>query len=135
MDHFSIAPILLVLVGLVTFLLRPGGLRRLRRLVFGRWDSQYWPWAKTTILDGYVDAITGGEGGTEHKLTVSYSYSVDGVEYSGEFTALFGNKEEAQDLLKSIRELPPPARYKPADPSVSVMDPYRDAALGVTSRS
>ena len=130
MDHFSIASILLVVVGLVTFLLRPGGLRR---LLFGRWDSQFWPWAKTTIGDGWVDATSGSEGGTEYKLTVSYSYSVDGVEYSGEFTALFGNKEEAQDLLKSIRELPPPARYRSAEPWVSAMDPYRDVALGVTS--
>jgi hypothetical protein len=38
---------------------------------------------------------------------------------------------EAQGALKSLQELPPPARYKPGDPSGSVMDPYHDAALGL----
>jgi hypothetical protein len=129
MDHFAIVPILLVLVGLATFLLRPGGLRR---LAFGRWDSQYWPWAKTSIGNGLVDAISEGErGGSMYKLTVPYSYSVNGKEYAGEYTEGFATESEAQDLLKSLQELPSPARYKPADPSVSVMDPYRDVALGV----
>ena len=127
MDIIRIVAILLVIAGSVRFLLKQG-----RRLL-GRRDSQPWAWAKTTVGYGYVDRISEGEGGTAHKLTVSYSYAVDGKDYVGDYTECFATEQEAQDLLKRLRELPPPARYKPGDPSVSVMDPYRDAAQGVTS--
>jgi hypothetical protein len=66
-----------------------------------------------------------------YQLTVGYSYSVNGETYGGAYTECFGSEAEAQGVLKSLRELPPPARYKPGDPSESVMDPYRDAALGL----
>jgi hypothetical protein len=91
--------------------------------------SQSWPWAKTTIESGSVQLISGRSPACE--LTVSYSYSVNGETYGGAHTEFFSSEHEAQGVLKSLQELPPPARYKPSDPSESVMDPYRDAALGL----
>jgi hypothetical protein len=80
--------------------------------------SQSWPWSSRGRSRVY-------------QLTVGYSYSVNGETYGGAYTECFGSEAEAQGVLKSLRELPPPARYKPGDPSESVMDPYRDAALGL----
>ncbi len=94
--------------------------------------SQSRPWARTTIEGGSDDLLTRGRS-VAYQLTVTYSYSVDGEMYVGVYTENFGSESEAQDVLKSLQELPPPTRYKPADPSKSVMDPYRDAALAVTS--
>jgi hypothetical protein len=86
MDASSIVAPLLVVAGLVTFLLRPGGVGR---LAFGRWVSRSWPWAKTTIGYGCVDVVSQGRGGPVYELTVSYSYSVDGQEYGGDYTERF----------------------------------------------
>ena len=65
------------------------------------------------------------------ELEVEYSYTVEGQRYFGTYTSTFASESEAQDLLKSLRELPPPARYQPGKPEVSVLDPYRDAGLGL----
>jgi hypothetical protein len=45
--------------------------------------------------------------------------------------ARFATESGADDFLKSLRELPPPARYQPGRPEVSALDPYRDAVLGL----
>jgi hypothetical protein len=60
MDLEEIVVILLVIAGLVRFPLKPGGIGR---RLFGPRDSESWPWAKTNIGCGLVDAISGGEGG------------------------------------------------------------------------
>ena len=92
--------------------------------------SQSWPWAQTTIEGGSVIPVAQGRS-RAYRLTVAYSYSVNGEEYGGDYTESFARESEAQGILKSLRDLPPPARYKPGDPSKSMMDPYRDAALAI----
>ena len=63
---------------------------------------------------------------------MEYSYTVEGQRYSGHPAASsFGSESEAADLLSSLRELPPPARYQPGMPSVG-LEPSRDAALGLS---
>ena len=101
---------------------------------FRRWRSGSWPWARTTIQGGSVKVITQRRGESVYQLTAGYSYSVDGREYCGSYIEIFSTDEEAQGILRSLRELPPPARYKKGNPAQSVMDPYRDAALAVISR-
>ena len=66
-----------------------------------------------------------------YELTAGYSYAVNGEKYGGAYTECFRIESEAHAVLKSLQELPPPVRYKPGDLSESVMDPYRDAALGL----
>jgi len=70
-------------------------------------------------------------GGWVYVLRAPYSYSVNGERYGGNYTATFKSLFVAECVLKSLRELPPSARYKPGDPSQSAMEPYRDAALAV----
>lgn len=94
-----------------------------------RRQSQSWPWAESTIEGG---SIQDGSGyGRDYKLTVTYSYFVKGERYGGVWADLFSSESDAQAALESLRSFPPPARYKPADPSVSMMNPYRDAVLGL----
>jgi hypothetical protein len=94
--------------------------------------SHSWPWAKTTIESGFIERILQRRH-YSYVLMVTYSYSVNSEEYLGTYEEVFGSEPQAQRALKSLRELPPPARYKSSDPSQSVMDPYRDAGLAVTS--
>lgn len=94
--------------------------------------SAAWPWARITVESGDIDGESEGERDLPSwELEVEYSYTVEGQRYSGTYTSTFASKSEAEDLLKSLRELPPPARYQPGKPEVSVLDPYRDAGLGL----
>jgi len=90
-----------------------------------------WPWAKINLDSGEIEHANNSGGGSTWNLLVGYSYTVEGCGYSGTYTCEFASKSEAEDLLKSLRELPPPTRYQPGKPEVSVLDPYRDAGLGL----
>jgi hypothetical protein len=119
--------VILPLIAVLLPVLIPAAIRWFRRR-----GSQAWPWAETTILGGSVDLVSQGRSRV-YRVNVAYSYSVNGAEYGGDYTESFVTESEAQGILKSLRDLPPPARYKPSDPSKSVMDPYRDAALAIQS--
>ena len=93
-----------------------------------RWRSRRWPWAKTRIEGGAVEDFAKRRYPV-FRLTVTYSYSVGGEEYGGVYTESFGNKSDAQGMLKSLRDLPPPTRYNANNPAESAMEPYRDATL------
>lgn len=121
----SLFRLLPLLLWLATVALRLGGVGWLRQR-----QSRSWPYAPATIENGSVDVVT-RNGRWAYLLKASYSYSVDGETYGGNYTELFGTASEAEGVLKSLRELPPPTRYKPGDPSECAMDPYRDAALAV----
>jgi cbb3-type cytochrome oxidase subunit 3 len=90
-----------------------------------------WPWAKISLDSDEIENVGYGDGGSDWELTVEYSYTVEGQRYSGTYTASLASESEAEDLLKNLRELPPPVRYQPGKPEVSVLEPYRDAALGL----
>jgi len=105
---------------------------KLRGLIaswFRQKSSQNWPWAKSTIESGVVESI-GDE--PRYRISVFYSYTVEYATYGGVYRENFRTEKEARAALTSLQELPPPVRYRPSDPSHSVMDPYRDAALGLS---
>jgi hypothetical protein len=119
----------LILVAIFAFLaLKEAGLQDWLR----RRRSRSSPWAETTIEGGCVELIYQGRR-RARVLLVSYSYSVNGERYHGSYTQSFQGESEAQGVLRSLQEMPPPARYKSSNPSESVMDPYRDAILAVAS--
>ena len=115
-------PSLLTKLGPAWFWLAAFAVRGVGRLRQRRSGS--WPSAATTIESGSVDVA-----GRVYLLKAAYWYSVDSERYGGTYTETFAGSREAEAVLKSLREYPPPARYKPGDPSESAMDPYRDAAL------
>ncbi|MGB7761566.1 MAG: hypothetical protein WBL61_17170 [Bryobacteraceae bacterium] len=98
-------------------------------------SSAAWPWAKIKVESGEIEHVYGGDGGRtgdgDWILTVEYSYTVEAQRYTGTYACSFPSKSEAADLLKSLRELPPPARYQPERPAISVLEPYRDAGLAL----
>jgi hypothetical protein len=85
-----------------------------------------WPWVKISLDSGEIEFL-----GRSWELAVEYSYTVEGQRYAGTYTSSFASESEAAGLLKSLRELPPPVRYQPGRPEISVLEPYRDAALGL----
>jgi hypothetical protein len=104
-------------------LLLPSGVRWLRT----RW-SRSWPLIQSKIQGGSVSQRSDGRR-RDYVLTVPYAYSVSGERFGGVYVEVFASESEAQSLLKSLQDWPPPVRYKPGDPSKSVMEPYRDAML------
>jgi hypothetical protein len=98
------------------------------RRQFRRRASASWPWVPARIEGGRVGAIQRGRREI-CILTATYAYTVEGETYGGSYTESFRNEIEAQELLESLKELPPPVRYKPSDASESMMEPYRDAVL------
>jgi hypothetical protein len=98
------------------------------RRQFRRRASQAWPWVPARIEGGRVDAIQRSRREV-YVLTATYAYTVEGETYGGSYTESFRNAVEAEELLQSLKDLPPPVRYKPSDASESMMEPYRDAVL------
>ena len=94
--------------------------------------SASWPWTPTVVESGVVYVIRGRNAPDSYHLTAYYTYTVNGKQYDGEYNeGLFQTEHAANAVLKSLKELPPPARYKPNKPEISVMSPYRDVALGL----
>ena len=91
--------------------------------------SRSWPRTRAKIESGLVVEIVRGNH-SYYCLTVEYCYSVNGESYTGVWKdSSFSSESDAQDVLKSLSDLPPPARYRTQKPSDSVMDPYADAGM------
>lgn len=108
-------------------LLAPIALRWLRER-----RTRSWPWTQSAIERASIRSYDQRQG-TSYRLTVGYSYSVNGDKYGGVYVENFGSESEACGVLDSLKSFPPPVRYKPDDPFTSAMYPYRDAALAVRS--
>jgi hypothetical protein len=104
----------------------PWLIRSLRRRT-----TQSWPLTKSRIESASI-TMAPGRGGDIYLLTVGYSYAVNGETYGGVYTERFSTGSEAQAVLRSMRDVPPPKRYNPDDLLESVMDPYNDAVLSAT---
>jgi hypothetical protein len=117
-----------LLVSLGLFAIK--GIPLLRQWLRGRFSTN-WPWTKISVESGEISVALRGRSGDPAlwELKVEYSYSVEGTRYLGTYRHCLDSKSEAEDLLKSLRELPPPVRYHPRKPEKSLLDPYRDAAL------
>ena len=93
-----------------------------------QWRSRSWPRTQAKIESSLVDRVPNKN--PVYRLTVEYSYSVNGESYTGAWKdSSFSSESDAQDVLKSLSDLPPPARYRTQKPSDSVMDPYADAGM------
>jgi len=126
MDNFT--PVLIIIAGasllLTLFFFGQVGVQWVRRRLSGNW-----PWTQTSITDSRTSVLSNGRGSNSYKLTVTYSYSVAGITYTGTYSELCASQSSAEGCLRSLKDMPPPARYKRGKPRVSVMDPYRDAGL------
>jgi hypothetical protein len=104
----------------------------LRYKVLPQWHrrriSASWPMAKAVFGSGSVtqELVTGENGGVTFHTEILYSYSVLGTVYPGTYSETFGSREEAEQLLQSLRQGPLFVRYNPAAPGDCFMDPYRD---------
>ena len=91
--------------------------------------SSNWPWTQSSITDSRISVLSSGRGGNTYKLTISYSYCVADTTYTGTYSELCASQSSAEGCLRSLKDMPPPVRYRRGRPRVSVMDPYRDAVL------
>ena len=84
--------------------------------------------AKATVGSGAVveERGSGEGGGVAFRTEILFSYSVLGTAYPGEYSEVFGIREEAEHLLRSLKQGPLFVRYNPAAPGDYFMDPYRD---------
>ena len=90
--------------------------------------SANWPMVKAVFRSGAVteEMVRGEFGGIVFLAEDQYSYSVLGTEYRGTYTEEFLTREEAEHLLRSLKQGPLLVRYNPAAPEDYFMDPYRD---------
>lgn len=97
-------------------------------LGYGLWSARRstqaaaWPTAQATITTLEVCENSDSEG-TTYKVEVQYSYTVDGVAYSGSRLAFGyggGSEREAHEIYRMLKKDKTVAvRYNPSDPAVS----------------
>jgi hypothetical protein len=87
------------------------GLRRAGLPKWLRRNSKFWPWAETTIESGSVELVFQNPRGGDrrYKLLVNYPYSVQGEKHDGAYSESFQSESEAQGIVTSPREMPPPS--------------------------
>ena len=88
--------------------------------------SESWPMAKANFLSG---AVTSEVVGSEYEVFLTeilFNYSVLEVEFQGKYVEEFRTREEAEQMLRSLKQGPLLVRYNPAAPEDYFMDPYRD---------
>ncbi len=98
---------------------------------WGRRGSLKWPWVEGTFQKGSINlVITHPQSGSKSpQLEVWFSYQVAAEVYYGSYIEKFGDLPEAQQMLESMKQGPLFVRYKPSEPSVYFIDPYRDVRL------
>jgi len=88
--------------------------------------SASWPMAKANFLSG---AVTSEVVGSEYEVFLTeilFNYSVLEVEFQGKYVEEFRTREEAEQMLQSLKQGPLLVRYHPGAPKDYFMDPYRD---------
>jgi len=88
--------------------------------------SASWPMAKANFLSG---AVTSEVVGSEYEVFLTeilFNYSVLEVEFQGKYVEEFRTREEAEQMLRSLKQGPLLVRYHPGAPKDYFMDPYRD---------
>jgi len=59
-------------------------------------SSEAWRWAKTNIEDGSVTVIPGGRSGSVYRVSVGYSYAVNGEKHGGAYSEDFRRQSDAE---------------------------------------
>jgi len=84
--------------------------------------------AKAIFRSGAVTSkIVRGETTYEVFVTdILFTYSVLETEFQGKYVEEFQTREEAEHMLRSLKQGPLFVRYHPGAPKDYFMDPYRD---------
>lgn len=99
------------------------------RTVFQARESATWPAAQGVIRSSTVTSQRGSKGGTTYKPEVTYTYTVDGAEYTGNLIAygLKGSSASRGFAQYYDNKYPEgaavPVAYDPAHPQTSVLEP------------
>jgi hypothetical protein len=106
------------------------------RYVFRRWFRYRWPKAEAVIQQSAVKLVS-GDRSFFHAAFFAYAFAVQGVEYIGTFLASWNGEEGAEELAKSLLDAKIAIRYKPADPTISVIDNFDDLRFrgGIASQN
>lgn len=99
------------------------------RTVLQARESAAWPSAQGIIRTSTVTSQRGSKGGTTYKPEVTYTYTVDGAEYTGNLIAygLKGSSASRSFAQHYDSKYPEgsaiPVAYDPARPQTSVLEP------------
>lgn len=99
------------------------------RTVLQARESGSWPSVPGIIRTSTVTTQRGSKGGVSYKPVVTYSYSVDGAEYTGDLIAygLKGSSASRSFAQYYDNKYPEgssvPVAYDPASPQTSVLEP------------
>jgi len=90
--------------------------------------SASWPMVKAIFRSGAVTSeVVGGETTYEAFVTeILFTYSVLEIEFQGKYAEKFRTREEAEHMLRSLKQGPLFVRYHPGAPKDYFLDPYRD---------
>lgn len=95
------------------------------RGLFKRFSSRRWPTAEATVQKGAVGRVSGVRGSWTYGSFFGYAFAVQGVSYMGLFLVV-GDQEQVSALQNVLVGMPLSVRYKPSDPSVSVVEDLYD---------
>lgn len=87
-------------------------------------SSRSWPLVDAHLEGGSV--IQTGDRHPAYLLEITYSYTVDGEVFSGEYRQEFRTKDEPESLLRNFEQFGIRVRIDPQCPSHSGFEPYRD---------
>lgn len=114
---FAFFFLFLALVAGWLFLSRiPGWIRSIR--------SASWPSAA-----GEVETVAVKAFASQSLGEVAYSYSVEGVRYSGRFSRQFADEQDAWSYVTPLKGQPIVVRYKPGNPDTSALRLVEQTAL------
>ena len=92
-------------------------------------SSRNWPVVPAVFIDGKLGWRESGSQSPRYpQVEVSFSYNVEGNQFGGHYEEVFMKLEEAQQVLKSLKDGPLFVRFDPNNPADNVMDPYADVA-------
>ena len=83
-----------------------------------------WP-----VAEAKLDFSEVGKARQKYVVRLRYSYFVSGSLYGGTWNRHCATEAEAEQLLRSLRELLVLVRYDPHQPARSYFNPYRDIRI------
>ncbi len=89
-------------------------------------QSLGWPMVEMTGEKGNIRETCGPDEVTRYQLHMPYSYMVGHRRYSGWYFEEFNSLQDAQLARTTLAERKLLVRYDPANPSDSLLEPYRD---------
>lgn len=90
--------------------------------------SEHWPKVAAVFEDGTVEIRHSRHGNRHYFIAMTFTYQVAGQIFHGEYKKSLSRyaQNEADQVLKSLREGPLYVRYRSSKPEDYVCDPFRD---------